>query len=210
MKHRTRSTVCLVDETFMKAFPDYKRLVKRIVTYLNIKLPEGFLIKYRLEKFSSEKIGLTWEDYQKEVVNKHKEEFKIILVDKGWFRIKPFAGAVTAENGIIISTIFPLKIPWMYKFFLKRVALHEMGHIFGLNDGIFANFSIMEYFSFLLFPRFTKAQKEKIKIYRNPKKKIGCFADTYELDFGWFLPKSMKERITFYFNHREDNNKNHI
>ncbi len=196
MKQRAIHTLCLVDETFAKSFPDYKDLIKDTIKYVNKKLPEEFLIKYKLKRFSSKKINPTWDDYYDKILKKQKGELKIMFVDKGLFKIKkPKAAGVTYRNNIMISTIFPLKLPILYRHYLGKVLLHEMGHTFGLGESIFLRVSTMDYFFVFFVSRFTKPQKYEMKKYINPKKKIGYYLDYWRFDFPFFFPKKLRKWI---------------
>lgn len=91
--------------------------------------------------------------------------------DRLFFWDYPSLCGISNENLIIIANYFPIKIPFLYKLGLKKLTLHETGHVFNIRDSFFTKFSIMDNFFGIFTSKFTKKQRRKIRNYLKSNKK---------------------------------------
>jgi len=158
-------TLCLVDQTFQKCFLDWKRFIKEIVNYLNKKL-EGTEIKISptIKKWDTKKLKRTYTSRLLDMEKKMKNYDKIIgFTNIMIFKDYPLYCGIGEGDRLIITNFFPIKIPFLYRYGLKKLTLHELGHTFGLRDSFFLKFSIMDNFFGIFTSKFTKKQIEIIK-----------------------------------------------
>ena len=182
---REIKTLCLVNKNFVKSFKNYNLLIRKIIKFSNKRLNRCSINLKPLIKIKDIKGNNDDEILDK--LNLEKGEIIIYFIHqnnlkslnyktrKGKFEDVHLKG-VADKKSIIISKFFPIKIPFLYKYGLKKLTLHEIGHMFGLDDTFFKKLSIMDYRGGIFASRFSKSERDKIKKYsKNVKKKIGHF-----------------------------------
>jgi len=177
------SSVAILSQTKVRSFLATGELIK----YSSKNLPKEFLLKHKTKKIEIPKMKQRWEKYLDYLNKQKKQEIVILFINKGFFRIFwPPAIGIACKNKVILNTVFPIKIPAIEKFLLKKCVLHEINHHFELTDSLFNKFSIMDYGTLLFTSRFTKSQLKKIKEYQDQKKKLGYYLEEFKFKFLFF------------------------
>lgn len=158
-------TLCLVDESFQKVFADWKKFTKEIVDYSNKYLKKvNIQLTPKIKKWKTKQIKKTYNEHLKNI-SKYSKKYHLVIgfTNKAHFFDYPFYCGINQGKLLIVGKFFPIKIPLLYRYGLKKLTLHELGHSFGLKDSLFTNFSIMDNFLGIFTSRFNKKQRKTIK-----------------------------------------------
>ena len=158
-------TLCLADQSFQKSFPDYKLFIREIISYINVHLKNSNTsLSATIKSWDTKNIKKTYKDHLKNMFkNTKKYDLVIGFTNKKIFWDHPLWCGINYEKNIMIGNFFPIKIPFLYRYGLKKLTLHELGHFLGLNDSFFIKFSIMDNFFGIFASRFTKKQLATIR-----------------------------------------------
>lgn len=162
-------TLCLTDQSFQKSFPDWEKFIKEIIEYINSALKETkFELKPTIKKWETKNLKRTYNSHFLST-EEHRKKYHLVIgfTNKLFLLDHPFCCGMSYKKNIIIAKFFPIKIPLLYKYGLKKLTLHELGHFLELNDSFFTKISIMDNFFGTFTSRFTKKQIEAIK--RTPR-----------------------------------------
>jgi len=164
---RNLKTLCLVDESFQKSFPNWIIFIQKIIDYSNKHLRKtNIKLTPEIKKWKTKEIKKTYGEHIKSA-SKYSKKYHLIIgfTNKKSFLDYPSYCGINQGKISIIARFFPIKIPLLYKYGLKKLTLHEVGHIFGLKDYFFTHLNIMDNFLGRFTSRFNEKQIKSIKGY---------------------------------------------
>ncbi|MBU2052715.1 MAG: hypothetical protein V1788_02000 [Nanoarchaeota archaeon] len=153
---------CFVDKKFKEEFSDWKKFIREILDYSgkHLKVP----INIEISKWNNEELPRKFNSYLGDLNKKMvKSDINIGFTGKEFFIDAPFNCGMALDKSVIVAKFFPVKIPLLYRYGLKKLTLHELGHMFYLKDSFGWKFSIMDNFWGIITSRFTKKERGIIK-----------------------------------------------
>ncbi len=160
--------LCLANKSFQKSFRNWEKFIKEILNYANSQLKKtNFKLFPKIKTWETEGIKKTYNAHLKEL-SQHIKKYDLIIgfTNKQLFWDRPHWCGISYGNLLIIAKYFPIKIQFLYRYGLKKLTLHEIGHFFGLSDSFFTKISIMDNFFGMFSSKFTKKQINTIKKFK--------------------------------------------